>query len=116
MPMRLALEDAFDRITLTERHDRFLPIRTTTGRLPDATNLAALIRRPDVHHFDAKQLLDRLADRRLRCIRSNLEVVLALFLPSDRRLLGHDRTHDGAIESGHGLLPLLLGSGRLGRA
>src|SRR5215207_7977487 len=109
MPMRSALEDAFDRITLAERHDRFLPIGTAAGRLSHAAQLAALVGRPDTHHLDSEQLLDRLANRRLRRVGRYLEHVLAAVLPRDGRLLGHERTHDGAIESRHGLPPLLLG-------
>src|SRR3954469_13750824 len=107
MPMRSALEDAFDRVALFERHNRLLPVRTAASRLANATQLAALVRRPDSGDLHPEQLLDRLADCRLRRGRRNLECVLAPILPGDGRLLGDDRADDGAMQSGHDLFVLL---------
>src|SRR5215213_7340227 len=116
MPMRSALEDAFDGVALLERHNRFLPVRTAASRLANATQLAALVRRPDSGDLHPEQLLDRLADCRLRRVWRNLEHVLTPVLTGDGRLLGHDRTDDGAMQSGHDLCVLLLGRSFLRRA
>src|SRR3954469_8363248 len=107
MVARLAFED-LDRISLTELHDRLLPVGATADVVAHALRLAALIGRPDASDFHAEELLDRCADLRLRRVGVNFERVLAALLISRRGLLGDDRADDGAMDRRHLLLPSLL--------
>src|SRR6185436_14100567 len=107
MVARLAFED-LDRITLTELHDRFLPVGATADVVAHALRLAALIGRPDAGDLHAEELLDRFADLRLRRVGVDFERVLAALLISRRGLLGDDRADDGAVNRGHLLLASLF--------
>src|SRR5688500_7553944 len=109
MPMRLTLEaERLDRVSFAELHDRLLPVGPAAHRAADAAGLPPLLRGPHSRHLHTPELLDRLADRRLRRFGMNLERVLAPLLVRHRALLGDDRADDGLIQRRHGLRPLLL--------
>src|SRR5512134_165819 len=119
MPMvGSALESvAFDRVALAERHDGLLPVRAGS-RLgaPYPARLAARVHRVDCGHLHAKQPFDGLANRRLGGVGRDLEHVFTARLVRRRGALGDDRADDGAMQCGHGLLPLLLWGGLLRRS
>src|ERR1043165_6780694 len=96
MVARLAVED-LDLVALAELHDRLLPVGTTADVGAHALGLAALVGRPDAGDSDAEELLDRGADLRLRRVGVDFERVFAALLVAERRLLGHDRADDGAM-------------------
>src|SRR5688500_5224703 len=114
MPMRLTLEaERLDRVSFPELHDRLLPVGPAADGAAHAAGLAPLLCGPDTGDLHSPELLDGLADRRLRGIGVYFERVLAALLIGHRALLGDDRADNGLIQRWHCLRPLLL---RLRRA
>src|SRR6476661_2322584 len=107
MLSRLAFED-LDGVARAELHDRLLPVGATAHGLAHALFLTALVGRPDARDLHAEELLDRLADLRLRRVGMNFERVFAALLISRRGLLGDERADDGTMDRRHLLLPSLL--------
>src|SRR3954465_9710609 len=92
----LAFED-LDLVAFAEFYNGLLPVRTTADVGAHALDLAALIGRPDASDFHPEELLDRLADLRLRRVGVDFERVFAALLISVGALLGDDRADDGAM-------------------
>src|SRR2546422_11649944 len=90
-PLNLSSLEDLDRVALAQLHDRLLP--AGLARLVQPTALRLRLDHGDVHaqNLDAEQLLDRLPDLDLVCVRVDAERVGVGVLDLRVALLGHDR-------------------------
>src|SRR5438132_3213362 len=103
--MPISALEYLDGVALFEGDDRFLPGRPAAGVPPVRAPLGAHDHRADVGDRHLEQRLDGRFDLRLARVGVNAE---SIFLPraiGGRRLFGHHRTDDGAVQIRHRLPP-----------